>query len=250
MQLLRSDPRGLDDAGLAALYAPDDRAVPAVRVNFVSSVDGAVTLDGHSEGLSSPADKRVFGVLRMLCDALLVGAGTLRNEGYRSLRLDERRRAWRRDHGLAEYPPLVVVSARLDLDPAHPALADAPVRPVVVTHARAPAQARAALGAVADVLALGDPVVDLPAALAALRARGLRQVLCEGGPVLFGSLAAAGLVDEVCLSISPLLAGAGAGRIIAGPPQLPGGARRYALRHALVAGDLLLLRYVRPAAPS
>lgn len=245
MHVLRPGPGVLDDADLAALYAPDDPAVPALRVNFVASVDGAVTVDGHSEGLSSPADKRVFGLLRMFCDALIVGAGTLRNEGYGPLRLDERRRAWRRAHGLAECPPLVVVSARLDLDPANPALAEAPVRPVVLTHANAPAAARAALGAVADVLALGDAVVDLPAALAALRARGLRQLLCEGGPVLFGSLAAADLVDEVCLSISPLVAGPGASRIIAGPPELPGGARRYALRHALAADDLLLLRYVR-----
>lgn len=244
IHLLRPDSRALDDADLTALYAPEDRAVPALRVNFVSSVDGAVTLDGRTEGLSPPADKRIFGVLRMLCDALLVGAGTLRIEGYRPLRLDEERRAWRRAHGLAAYPPLVVFSARLDLDPAHPALADAPVRPIVVTHARTPADARAALSRVADVLVLGDALVDLPAAVAALHARGLVQLLCEGGPTLLGSLTAADLVDEVCLSISPLLTGPGAGRITAGLPLMDG-PRQYALRHALVADDLLLLRYVR-----
>jgi riboflavin biosynthesis pyrimidine reductase len=234
---------GARSSGASAGSGP---APARLRVNFVSSLDGAVTLDGFSEGLSGPADKRVFGILRMVCDALIVGAGTVRDEGYRGLRLSPERRSWRIDHGLPEYPTLVVVSHRLALDPAHPALADAPVRPFILTGGASPPAARRALNAVADVLVHGAEELDLAAGLADLHARGLRQLLCEGGPRLFGALTAADLVDELCLTVSPLLAGAGAGRIAAGPPAPE--PRRMALRHALVDGDFFLLRYVRPLA--
>lgn len=239
------DTAPLDDAALAGLYAHDPPASDAatgVRMNFVTSADGAVELDGFSAGLSGGADKRVFMLLRGLCDALLVGAGTLRHEGYRALRLDAGRRARRRDLGLAEYPTLVVVTASLDLNPAQAAFADAPVRPIVLTHGRAPADRRTALAAVADVITVGDSAVDLGTGLARLRERGLRRVLSEGGPQLFGTLLAENLVDDLCLTVSPLLTGPGAGRIIAGPPSPP---RALALRHTLAAGDTLLLRYTR-----
>jgi riboflavin biosynthesis pyrimidine reductase len=235
------DPLGtpLDDDALAELYAPP--ADPTLRVNLVASVDGAVELEGYSAGLSGEPDKRVFHVLRMLCDALLVGAGTLRHEGYRALRMDARRRAWRRAHGLAEYPALVVVSASLHLNPRQAAFADAPVRPVVLTHRHAPR--RDDLAAAADVVALGEREVDLRAGLGYLRDGGHRQVLCEGGPRLFGALTAADLVDEVCLTVAPLLTGAGAGRITAGPASAP---RSMRVRHILAAEDgAVLLRYVR-----
>jgi riboflavin biosynthesis pyrimidine reductase len=242
------DPDPLDDEALTSLYAPADRSRPLLRVNFVTSVDGAVEVEGFSAGLfsaglSRDADLRIFGLLRMTCDALLVGAGTLRHEGYRALRLDERRRAWRRDHGLAEYPTLVIVSGALELAPSNPALAEAPVRPIVLTHASAPVDRRAALEPVADVLTAGDDEVDLAAGVSRLTERGLPQVLCEGGPHLFGALAAAGVVDEVCLTLSPLLAGAGAGRIVAGPTAPP---HRLALGHVLASADVLLLRYTHP----
>ncbi|MER7457000.1 pyrimidine reductase family protein [Micromonospora sp. NPDC126480] len=229
----------LDDAALAALYGRPDR--PHLRMNFVSSIDGAVTVDGYSAGLSGEPDKRVFGLLRMLCDALVVAAGTLRHEGYRAVRLDERRRGWRRAHGLAEYPTLVVVSGSLDLDPAHAAFADAPVRPVVLT--RADAAVPPGLTDVADVVTCGADRVDLATGLAELRRRGLDQLLCEGGPHLFGALTAADLVDEVCLTVAPLLAGPGPGRITAGDP---GPVRHLPLRHVLAAEDgTLMLRYAR-----
>jgi riboflavin biosynthesis pyrimidine reductase len=232
----------LDDAALIALYQPAD---PILRVNFITSVDGAVEVDGRSGPLGGPADQRVFGLLRMFADGLLVGAGTLRQEEYRAVRLDEARRAWRSDHGLAPYPRLVVVSHRLDLDPTHPALADAPVRPLLVTCESAPPDRRTALAAVADVLVHGETEVDLAGAVDELRKRGLAQLLCEGGPHLFGALTAADLVDEICLTVSPLLAGAGAGRITAGPPSE---VRNLALAHALCEGHLLLLRYARESA--
>jgi riboflavin biosynthesis pyrimidine reductase len=232
-------PQPLDDAALTARYGRADH--PHLRVNFVTSVDGAVSVDGYSAGLSGEPDKRVFGLLRMLCDALVVAAGTLRHEGYRAVRLDERRRAWRREHGLSEYPTLVVVSDSLDLDPAQAAFADAPVRPVVLT--RAGAAAPAGLTDVADVVRCGADRVDLAEGLAELRRRGLDQLLCEGGPRLFGALTAADLVDEVCLTVAPLLAGAGPGRITAGDASA---VRHLPLRHVLAAADgVLMLRYAR-----
>ncbi|UWZ40276.1 pyrimidine reductase family protein [Dactylosporangium roseum] len=232
-------PTTADPVDLTALYRVGQS--PWLRLNFVSSLDGAGTVEGRSEGLSSPEDKRVFGILRMLCDALVVGAGTLREEGYRSLRLDEERRAWRRANGLAEYPTLVVVSGRADLDPAHPALVDAPVRPIIVT--RTATEPGSGLAEVADVVRHGDDRVDLAAAVADLHGRGFRQLLSEGGPQLFGSLTAAGLTDELCLTLSPLLAGPGPDRIIAGPPlTIP---ERLTLRHVLLADGQLMLRYSR-----
>ncbi|MEU1686374.1 pyrimidine reductase family protein [Micromonospora sp. NPDC005707] len=229
----------LTDPQLAALYGRVPR--PHLRVNFVASADGAVTLDGYSAGLSGEPDKRVFGLLRMLCDGLVVAAGTLRHEGYRALRLGEERRAWRREQGLAEYPTLVVVSGSLDLDPAQACFADAPVRPLVLTHAAA--DPPPGLTEVADLVRCGAQRVDLAAGLAELRRRGLGQVLCEGGPHLFGALTAADLVDELCLTVAPLLAGAGPGRITAGAGSAP---RHLPLRHVLAAADgVLMLRYAR-----
>jgi riboflavin biosynthesis pyrimidine reductase len=242
MRLLLPRAEPLDHDALVALYAPPDRETPRVRVNFVASLDGAVTVDGYSEGLSGSADKLVFGILRAACDVLLVGAGTLRHEGYGPVRLSADRRARRAAEGLPEVPVLAVVSGRLDLSPAHPALAEAPRRPVVITHAASPADERAALAEVADVLVCGSDEVDLGAALDELASRGLRQVLCEGGPYLLSALHRADRVDELCLSVAPLLAGPGPGRITAGGPAQ---ARRMALAHVAEEEGDLFLRYVR-----
>ncbi|MCA2216154.1 pyrimidine reductase family protein [Wangella sp. NEAU-J3] len=236
----RPDDRSLDAEALVSRYPRSD--APILRVNFVSSIDGAVTIDGVSGGLSGPGDKLVFGVLRTVCDALVVAAGTVRTEGYDGLRLGPRGRAWRRSHGLSEFPVMVVVSGSLDLDPAQLVFADAPVRPIVLTGAAAPAGRRAALAAVADVVTAGAPEFDPAAGLAALHGRGLTQLLCEGGPRLLGALTAADLVDELCLTVSPLLAGGDAGRIANGPPTAP---REMSLRHILRSDDMLCLRYAR-----
>jgi riboflavin-specific deaminase-like protein len=234
-------PPVLDPADLPDRYPRNDS--PTLRVNFVASIDGAVTLDGLSGGLSGPADKQVFESLRMVCDALVVAAGTVRAENYDALRLNERSRAWRRDHGLPEFPLMVIVSGSLDLDPEQLIFSDAPIPPIVVTGAGAPARRRTAIAEVAEIVTVGDDAVDLAAAVAGLHARGATQLLCEGGPRLFGALIAADLVDEVCLTVSPLLAGGSAGRISAG---LPGRSRPMSLRHALTSDDMLFLRYGRP----
>jgi riboflavin biosynthesis pyrimidine reductase len=243
VRLIFPDPSDeLDDDALTALYSPD-RSRPTVRVNFVTSLDGAVTVAGKSEPLSGAGDKRVFRILRQHCDALLVGAGTVRGEGYHAVLLDPQRRAWREANGLAPYPVPVIVSARLELDPEADILARAPVRPLILTHDAAPAHRRKALAAVADVISCGATVIDVGRGLAELTARGLTHVLSEGGPHLFAALAAADLVDELCLTVSPLIAGAGASRIVAGEvaPQTLG----MRVVHLLYDEEALITRYAR-----
>ncbi|MFF2387578.1 pyrimidine reductase family protein [Agromyces sp. NPDC058104] len=237
------EPAGeVDGARLLAAYALPDRATPRVRMNFVMSVDGAVTLDGRSGGLGDDADRLAMGVLRTLADVVLVGAGTVRAEGYGGLGLGEADVAWRREHGLADQPRIAVVSSALELDPGHPFFAETVLRPIVVTHAASDPGRRAALAEVADVLVCGATAVDVLPMRDALAAAGLPQVLCEGGPHLFASLVEADAVDELCLSLSPLLVSGDAGRITAGGHEH---ARRMRLVHAIPAGDLLLLRYAR-----
>jgi riboflavin biosynthesis pyrimidine reductase len=211
--------------------------IDGLRANFVASADGAVAVGGLSTALSSPADKEVFRVLRMLCDALLVGAGTFRDENYRPLILDPVRRAWRNENGLSAYPCLVVFSKSLDLDPDHRALRHAPVRPLIVTPAD---PGEHPLRRVADLIVAADP----KAAIDALRDKGMTSLLCEGGPGLLGSLSGADLVDEVCLTVAPLLAGPGADRIVTGTPHEP---RPMRLLHAFAADDGTLLTRWRRA---
>jgi riboflavin-specific deaminase-like protein len=232
----------LAGADLAESYPRLSR--PVLRVNFVASIDGSVTVDGKSGGLGGPGDKLIFDWLRTACDALVVAAGTVRKENYDALRLTAPDREWRVSHGLTEFPLMVIVSGSLDLDPAQLVFSDAPIRPLVVTHAAAPAERRAALAPVAEIVTVGETSVDLAAVVALLHARGATQLLCEGGPQLLGALIAADLVDEMCLTVSPRLVGGGGGRIAAGPDGPP---REMSLRGLLAEGDMLFLRYARSA---
>lgn len=232
----------LDETAVIDLYNPRRRTARAIRVNFVSSLDGACTVDGRSRGLSDAADKRVFDILRMLSDVVLVGAGTFRHEGYRELRLHQEATAWRVAHGLPAHPVLAIVSSRLDLVHDHPAFTEAPRRPLIVTHEDSPAEQRRLLARNADVLICGSRAVDLQVAAEMLESRALSQVLCEGGPRLFASLLAADAVDELCLTFSPLLTGPGEERLIAGAA---GRRHRMALAHVLGEGDTILARYTR-----
>jgi riboflavin biosynthesis pyrimidine reductase len=227
---------------LLEAYAIDDRATPRVRMNFVMSLDGAVTLEGRSGGLGDEHDRLAMQVLRTLSDVVLIGAGTVRVEGYGGLQVGEADAAWRRAHGLPAQPRVGVVSARLGLAPEHPFFADAVERPIVVTNAAAPADRREALAEVADVIVAGEASVDVRGMVDALADAGMPQVLCEGGPHLFGSLIEADRVDELCLSLSPKLVAGEAGRIVRGAPEVD---RSMRLVHAIPAGDLLLLRYSR-----
>jgi riboflavin biosynthesis pyrimidine reductase len=235
-----------DEPDLPALYAyPDSQWL---RANMVSSADGAASLNGVTAGISSDTDRRVFALLRTLSDVILVGAGTVREEGYKPARTRE---LWTDLRvGRTPTPPIAVVSARLDLDPASPLIAGAPpdARTIVITTARASASRRAELARHADVIAAGDEHVDLKAAVSALAGRGHRRLLTEGGPHLLAHLARAGLVDELCLTIGPLMAGPGASRIVDGGGPGPGTAAwplPLTLAHVLEDDGFLLCRYTR-----
>lgn len=221
----------------------DDLAAPlgpGVRMNFVASVDGAATRDGRSGGLSSAGDKRYFEVLRRVCDAVLVGAGTVRAEGYGPMRVSDASSRWRAAHGMPRQPVFAIVSGRLDLDPASAIFTQAPVLPVVVTAAAASGIERFA--GITDVLVAGEgPEIDPAVMIAGLRDRGLTRILCEGGPTLFGALLAADAVDEMCLTVAPSLEGGDATRIATSPTP----PRTLTLAQVLKSGDSLLLRYTR-----
>jgi riboflavin biosynthesis pyrimidine reductase len=214
-----------------------------VRLNFVSSIDGAATRDGLSGGLGGPADKRYFDLLRRVADVVVVGAGTVRAEGYGPLRVSDESARWRSQHGLPEHPVFAIVSGSLDLDPASRIFTEAPVRPIVVTTEKAQGvDAFADVADVADVIVAGAEHADVPAMLAALTERGLVRVLCEGGPSLFGSLLAVDRVDELYLTVAPRLEAGDARRDANGDIPQP---RHLTLRTVLRSGDTLLLTYAR-----
>lgn len=225
----------LNDDALAARYAyPLELSAPYVRVNFVASTDGAVSVDGVSGGLGSAADQRVFGMLRALADVVLVGAGTVRAEDYRGARRPTR--------GRAGPPPIAVVTGSAALDPASRLFTDTAVAPIVLTLPTASPERRARLAdAGADLVVLDQLTPET--LLGELGRRGLNRVLCEGGPSLFGDLVAADAVHELCLTVAPLLVGGTAGRIAHGPAGTE--PRRLALAGLLDAGDVILLHYRR-----
>jgi riboflavin biosynthesis pyrimidine reductase len=219
-------PEAVDPVDPADVYAdlPVAEGRPAVRLNMISSVDGATALDGLSGGLGSPADARLFAVLRSLADVVLVAAGTVRAEGYGPATL-----------------PIAVVTRSAQLDWQSPFFTKAKARPIVVTVEDAPEENLAHAAKVADVVFAGTGVVDFTRALDELAVRGFRNVLAEGGPTLNAQLAAAGLLDEVCLTFAPKLAAGHAKRILDGPPlAVPTDLQ---LRSVCEEDDYLFLRY-------
>ncbi|MDP9182492.1 MAG: dihydrofolate reductase family protein [Actinomycetota bacterium] len=200
MRLLLPEVRDLTPEDLYDLY---DVPGPHLRAGFVTSVDGAITVEGRSGGLGSPADKAVFRALRTVCDAVVVGAGTLRNEDYGPVRLQPSGIAWRARHDRSPEIPIVVVSRTGDLGsgrvlegPTYLALPDALLRS---SSGRTSAEER-------DV----EHLPAEPAALvAALHELGLTRLLCEGGPSLLTDLLDAGVLDELCLTVSPMVVGEG-----------------------------------------
>ena len=228
----------LDDFELAQAYAyPRERWL---RTNMVMSADGAGALDGLSGGLSGTGDKRVFGILRVLADVVLVGSGTAEAENYKPARPRPALASLRA--GRPATATIAVVSGSLDLDLASPLFTDAPpdARTIVITREAARPELQTAAAKAADVIVAGQDKVDLAAALTALADRGLSRVNCEGGPHLLGQVAAAGVLDELTLTVSPTLAGPGAGRIIAGPAFA---ADRMTLTQVLAEDGFLFCRY-------
>jgi riboflavin biosynthesis pyrimidine reductase len=245
MRRLWPDPGEVDD--VAAMVAADARPVPDGRpwvlVNMVASLDGAITIDERSGGLGGPADKAMFSALRGVADVILVGAGTVRAEGYGPARPSEATRAVRLARGQQEVPRLAIVTRSLELDVSTPLFTESVLPPIVVTCGAADPARLLALDDVAELVVVGDEVVDLAAALAMLRTAGAGVVTCEGGPSLNGDLIAADLIDEWDLTVSPLLVSGHAGRSSRGP--LPPSLIGMDLGRLLEADGLLLGRWVR-----
>ncbi len=238
-------------AELARLYGNEAHPGPApvLRANMVASTDGAASADGRSGGLSGRADRMVFTVLRSLADLVLVGAGTARAERYRPAQAAG---LWPelRPQG-SPVPAIALVSARLAVDPDTPLLtAAAPgAQTIVITARSAPADRKAAIARHARIICAGEEQVDLAAAMAELGSLGYRGILCEGGPTLLGALDQAGLLDELCLTISPRLVAGTAGRIVRSAPGDAGAAATAAakltLAHLLADDSFLFCRYLR-----
>jgi riboflavin biosynthesis pyrimidine reductase len=231
---------GLTDEELLERYVVPPAARSWVRFNFIVGADGAATLAGRSGGLGNAADRRLLSLLRRPADVILVGAGTVRAEGYGGELLDDVGRAWRTGHSLAPRPVVAVVSGTLDLDPRSPFFTEAPARPLVFTCADADPGRRRELGAVADVLLAGRDRVEPVLLASALTAMRFRVIHSEGGPTLFGAFLRAGLVDDLCLSLSPLLVGGGLRILPVATPEPV----RMRLAHVLESEGLLLLRYL------
>lgn len=208
----------LDGVDFGDLAGPDR---PYLVLNMVTTLDGAAALDGRTAPMSDPADRALFHQLRGRVDAVLVGAGTARAERYGRLARDPALRAQRAGRGLAPDPLAVLVSRTLDLPADLPLLADEESRVVVLTGS--PGELAPCAAQVGYLRPAGATGFDLGELLRGLRAEyGVRSVLCEGGPLLNGSLLPAGLVDELFLSTAPLLAGDRGTRRIAEQAALPG----------------------------
>jgi len=229
-----------DDDDLAAAYAwPAGNAGRAtVRANMVTSIDAGASVDGRSAGLGSAADQRLLTVLRDLADVILLGAGTIRAEGYGGIRLDDERLARRRRWGSVGQPPIAVVTGG-GLDRQSPVF-DSATEPIMLTTAVGAARMAGFPGI---ALTVGTESVDLGAAVRALADRGLRRIHCEGGPRLLGGLVAAGLLDELCLTTSPVTLGAGPPSLLGGVPT--GAPVPWTLKTLHVDGDHVFSRWSR-----
>ncbi|HET9656272.1 MAG TPA: dihydrofolate reductase family protein [Kineosporiaceae bacterium] len=239
----RSGPLSAGD--LAAAYPwPDGR--PWVRGMMVATLDGgSVGADGRSAPLSSPVDRLIMAEVRRYCDAVLIGASTFRAERYRPQRPAEEQSRDRVRRGLRPAPTLVLVSRSLDLPWEEAAFHESTCPPLVVTARSCDPAALEVARAHADVVVLPGERVRAASLLRLLDDRGLRRVVCEGGPHLLGELARSGCLDELDLALSPLMAGGGQIPLGEAAPE-PG---RYRLVQVITARDFLFTRYLRADAP-
>jgi riboflavin biosynthesis pyrimidine reductase len=210
----------MDSQALARAYAYPQLSADQtwVRANFISTLDGAAAGDdGHSGSINTGADHEVFALLRALSDVVVVGAGTARTEGYRRATI---RAPWSYLRQERSAHPATAVFTRSGAVP--PGLSQARQdsgEVLLVTCQQAGAQAidlaRSTLGQ-ENVIVQGQEKVDVGSALDSLAVRGLRRILCEGGPHLMGDLTASGRLDELCLAVAPTLVAGEHPRITAG----------------------------------
>jgi len=231
-------------AGIEAAADLEDSYLPPasshLRVNFISSLDGAIEIDGRSGALGAAADRQVFMAMRAVADVVLVGAGTARAENYGPVRLAPDVEARRQARGQGRRPRMAVVTARGELAPS--ARLFEGEDPVIVYTTDEVRAVRTDLAEVADLVGCGPGHVELSRVMSDLRGRGAGRVLCEGGPSLVRDLFSMGLVDELCLTISPVLAGPGH---LGLDGVWEGPAGRFAMTGLLEGDGLLLARYAR-----
>lgn len=237
----------VDETRLPELYAyPDDLSACWVRANFISTLDGSASVDGKSGGLGGPGDRALFRLMRELADVIVVGAGTVRAENYAGAQLSVTQRQSRVARGQAEVPPIAIVTASGHLDRDSLVFTQTEVEPIVLTCTAAAADTRDLLHGLAEVVDCSgdDPDgVDTATMLSVLSDRGLRRVLTEGGPSLLGTFIENGLLDELCLTIAPVVVGGQGGRIA----KATGALLTELQRTHLLADDsgYLYSRYVR-----
>jgi len=228
------------------VYADDARPSPEGRPwvmgNMIASLDGAISLDGVSGGLGGPADKAVFRAIRAIADVILVGAGTVIAENYRRPQTPPDLQRARLERGQRAVPALAIVTNSLSLEPDHRVFDDGH-RPFILTNAAAPADRRAQLADRSEIVDVGGTTVDVAVAVAELGDRGCGVILVEGGPTLNGALVEADLLDELCLTLSPLVVGGDGPGIVAGASSSAD--RRFRLDRILHGDDLTFLRYLR-----
>ncbi len=226
---------------LVGLYMADERKAedrPFVLVNFISSADGGTAIAGKSSSLGDEDDKAVFQALRAIPDIILVGSATVEAENYRPVTLDETRRERRLAAGMTEVPVLAIVSGRLSFDPEARVFSDPEHRPMVITGPEADPAKLALLGDSAEVLILDEVT---PANI--LSRLGVASViLCEGGPRLVGQFAADHLVDELNLTVAPMIIGGKSARIANGPLVEPPQEMR--LDRCMFGDRSMFLRYL------
>ena len=227
-------------SALGEIYAYPDGVW--LRANMVASADGAATVEGRSGDLSGTADKLVFFLLRSLADVVLAGASTARAERYRQAQPED---MWHQLRGGRPLPPIAVITRRLDLDLGSPLFAPDGPRTILLTTELADPARRASAERVAEVIVAGSDAVTATAALRALTERGFRRILLEGGPSLLGQFVEEGLLDELCLTISPVLEGGRSARRITADRAPGDGLTGLRLASVLEDGGALLTRYVR-----
>jgi len=226
---------------IAGHYLADPRPAhpdrPWYSIGMVSSVDGATAVGGRSSALGGPPDLAAFRALRAVADIVMVGAGTARAEQYRDVRLPDDLKGWRTDRGMATVPRLALVSRSLRIEPTDELAAS---RPIVLTGRSADPGLRREVGGWAEVLTAGEDDVDAAEAARVLHGLGAAVVHAEGGPHLNGSLLAAGVVDEVAVTVAPKLVAGASSRIVVGEAPV----RDAVLDRVIVSQGHLLLRYL------
>ena len=236
-----STPDLQDDDVRDAYPWPQD--VRWVRAMMVTTLDGAAAgPDGLSGSISSEVDKSVFNAVRRLAAAVLVGAGTVRAEGYGPMRAKPEDAEARAEAGLTPAPVLAIVTGSLDLDFTDELFSESTMRPLIITGAGHDRDRAALAREHCDVVATSEDRPTAASLLQILEDRGLLRVVCEGGPTLLESLVADDLLDEADITVSPTFAGTAETPRTSGLESVTG----FELAHVLHAESFLMCRYLRP----